>query len=280
MKEIMLCAICNVSSGACKEDCAFCAQSLKYKANINRYYKKDLNQILKEAKIAKQNQALGFCLVTAGKGISEDEKMFEYILKTATKIKQEVEIMLIASCGTATKKQLEELKKAGVDSYNHNLETSESFYNQICTSHDWQERYETNVYAKEAKLMLCCGGIFGVGESQKQRIEFFDSLSKLEPFSSPMNFYIPNESLPLQKILDTKEALEILKLARNKLPNSRLMVAGGKEVMFSKDYKAMFDTGIDAVVIGDYLTTKGEDANKQIQIINNLGLRIAKYCHE
>ncbi len=277
--RVYLCAISNISSGVCDQDCKFCAQSTKYQANIPRYKYKPLQTIIQEAKQAKAAKAVGFCLVTAGKGI--DEKILDFVVRAAYEIKKAVpELSLIGCNGTATLEQLKELKKSGIDNYNHNLESAKSYYPSICTTHDWQERYQTCLNAKEAGLKLCTGGIFGLGESKEQQEEFIAQVASLEPMSVPINFFHPNPALPLpQKTVTKKEALEIIKKVRTALPKAMLMVAGGRELVFGKDWPKIFQAGANAIVIGDYLTTKGNMPHSDIETLQNLGYEIAKNCH-
>ena len=149
--EIYLCAINNIESGTCNEDCKFCTQSVKYKANIQRYKQKNIDDIVMEAKIAIKNKAIGYCLVTAGAGLTDDR--LEFVCKSALAIKKELpNINLIACNGMATIEQLKELKKFKIDSYNHNLETSKDFYPSICTTHSWEERYQTCLNINEVGL--------------------------------------------------------------------------------------------------------------------------------
>ena len=192
---IYLCAISNISSGNCSEDCKFCTQSAHYNTDINKYKQKDILTIIDEAKKAKQNKAVGFCLVTSGKGLND--KKLEYVCKVAYEVKKNVDISLIGCNGTASKEQLLELKKSGIENYNHNLETSKEFYPSICSTHSWEERYETCLNAKEVGLNLCVGGILGLGESEKDRYSMLNSIKELNPKSIPLNFYIPNNKLPL-----------------------------------------------------------------------------------
>lgn len=279
MSPIFLCAICNVSSGSCNEDCKFCTQSVRHKADIQRYRYKEIDTIVNEAKMARKNGAVGFCLVTSGLGL--DDKKVEFISKAAYEVKKALpEFNLIACNGTASIEQLKELKKAGVNSYNHNLETSKEFYPQICSTHSWEDRYQTCQNINEAGLNLVCGGIFGLGESKEDRVSFINSLKELNPKTTPLNFFHPNEALPLKsKPLHVEEALEIIKWARSELKCDRLMVAGGREFTFRDRQSEIFEAGANAIVIGDYLTTSGEAPNKDRKMIESLGLKIAKTCH-
>ncbi|MCX2683054.1 biotin synthase [Campylobacter sp. MIT 21-1685] len=277
--QIMLCAICNIASGNCSEDCKYCTQSSYVKTNIQKYRRKEIAQIVLEAKMAKKNEALGFCLVTAGLGL-DDEKL-EYVCEAAYAVKKaEPNLLLIACNGLATLDQLKELKKVGFFSYNHNLESSKEFFPQICTSHTWESRFETNLRAKEAGLMLCCGGIYGMGESQDDRKSFRESLKELQPFSSPINFFIANENLNLQvPKMSADEALDIIRESKRDLGETILMVAGGREWVLGERQYEIFEAGAAAIVVGDYLTTKGEEPSKDIIRLKEMGFSFASECH-
>jgi len=274
--KIFLCSICNINSGTCKEDCKFCSQSVRYKADIERYKQKDIEEIIKEAKTARDNGALGFCLVTADKGLNN--KTLEFVCNTAKVLrKQTPELRLIACNGTATLEQLLILKESGIKAYNHNLETSREFYPQICTTHPWDERYETCLNVNKAGLVLISGGIFGLGETQEDRISMLKSLKSLNPASVPVNFYHHNEALELQpNSLTTDEALELIKLTRHTLADAeRIMVAGGRELMFKERQNEIFEYGANSIVIGNYLTTSGRIMSKDLDMLKSLDLEIA-----
>ena len=278
-KPIYLCAINNILSGTCNEDCKFCTQSVRYHADIERYTYKAIDQIVNEAREAKENGALGYCLVTAGRGL--DDKKTDFVARTAREIKAAVSgLNLIACNGTATKEQLQHLREHGIDSYNHNLETSENYYPEICTTHGWQERYQTCVDVKSAGLTLCSGGIFGMGESLQDRDDLLKAIASLEPESTPLNFYHPNPALPIKsRNLIQNEALEIISKARKLLGEERLlMVAGGRELLFSGDEGKMFEAGANAIVIGNYLTTSGQAPRKDLDILKKLGYEVATDC--
>ena len=229
--------------------------------------------------MAYKNHALGFCLVTSGARLND--KKTDYIASLARAVSKEVpNLMLIACNGMATYEQLCELKKAGVFSYNHNLETSREFFPKICKTHTWDERYQTNLDAKRAGLMLCTGGIYGVGESEADRVSFRASLKELEPFSSPINFFIKNEALSLDlPPLSADEALKIVRETKRDLPETRVMIAGGREKILGERQYEIFENGADAIVIGDYLTAKGEKASKDIEELTKRGFSFASICH-
>lgn len=275
--KIFLCSICNINSGTCNEDCKFCSQSVKYSADIERYKQKPLEEILKEAKAAEASGALGFCLVTAQKGLTD--KTLKFVCEVARAVKAEVpRLRLIACNGTASLEQLYTLKEAGVAAYNHNLESSERYYAEICTTHGWDERYETCENVNKAGMVLITGGIFGMGETQEDRISMLHALASLNPTSVPINFYHHNPALPLKaNNLTTDEGLELVKLTKELIPNAdRIMIAGGREMMFKDRQAEIFEAGANAIVIGNYLTTSGREKSKDLEMLANLGLQIAQ----
>ncbi len=275
--KIFLCAICNINSGTCKEDCKFCTQSVKHGAKIDRYVQKPIDRVLNEALRAEQNGALGFCLVSAHKAL--DQKILEFVCECAQTISLKApKLRLIACNGTASLDQLLTLKRAGIQAYNHNLETSEEFYPNICTTHSWSERYNTCLDVNRSGLKLISGGIFGLGESQEDRVKMLHSLKSLKPISVALNFFHPNSALPLNpKKLCVDEALSLIKLAKETVTDAqRIMVAGGREVTFGKRQAEIFDAGANAIVIGDYLTTKGTHSHSDLQMIERLGFSIAQ----
>ena len=276
-EKIFLCSICNINSGTCKEDCKFCSQSVRYKADIERYKQKPMDIICQEAVQARDNGALGFCLVTADKGLND--KTLKFVCNVAKEVQKVApELRLIACNGTASVAQLLVLKEAGIKAYNHNLETSEAFYPQICTTHPWSERYETCQNVNEAGLVLISGGIFGLGESQEDRVSMLASLKSLNPTSVPINFYHHNTALELEpNPLTTDEALSLIRLTKETLCDAdRIMVAGGRELMFGSRQAEIFENGANSIVIGNYLTTKGRVMSQDLEMLKALGLNVAK----
>lgn len=275
-KKIFLCSICNINSGTCNEDCKFCSQSVRYKADIERYKQKPIEVIEQEAIAAQKSGALGFCLVTADKGLHD--KTLNFVCEVAFAVKKVApKLRLIACNGTATLEQLLLLKEAGIQAYNHNLETSETFYPQICTTHSWRERYETCQNVNKAGLVLISGGIFGLGESQEDRLSMLKALASLNPTSVPINFYHHNVALQLQpNPLSVNEALALIKLTRALIPHAdRIMVAGGRELMFGSRQSEIFAAGANSIVIGNYLTTQGRAMERDLAMLQELGLEIA-----
>lgn len=278
-KSIFLCSICNISSGSCAEDCGFCTQSAHHHVDIERYRYKAIDQIVLEAKSASSNGALGFCLVTSGLGL--DDKKLAFVCEAARAVKAEVPYLLLIACnGTASVEQLKTLKEAGVSAYNHNLESSQAFYPNVCTTHTWEGRYQTCLNVKEAGLHLFSGGIVGLGESKEDRASFIQSIKELAPATMPLNFYIHNPALPLKaEPLSEEEALAIIKEIKEQIPETVLMIAGGREHTFKSPTCDIFAAGADSIVIGDYLTTKGEAPKRDREMIERLGYSVAEVCH-
>lgn len=275
-EKIFLCSICNINSGTCNEDCKFCSQSVRYKADIERYKQKDISLIIKEAQNAQESGALGFCLVTSDKGLND--KTLDFVCSVAEVLTKETpKLRLIACNGTASVEQLLTLKAAGIKAYNHNLETSRNFYPQICTTHPWDERYETCQNVNEAGLVLISGGIFGLGETREDRVSMLESLASLHPASVPINFYHHNEALQLQpNPLSVDEALELVTLTRKMVPDAqRIMVAGGRGLMFGAREGEIFAHGANSIVIGNYLTTSGKAMERDLEMLKSLNLEIA-----
>jgi len=258
--------------GDCSEDCAFCTQSVHHGSVQNSFKKKPLQDVLKEAEIAFKNGALGFCLVTQGKSLDDDK--LEFICQVSKEVSKRFDFNLIACAGIASKEALNELKKSGIKTYNHNLETSREYYSQICSTMEWDDRYNTCLNVKEVGLNLCSGGIFGIGEGLEDRDSLFRSLAELSPKSAPINFFHPNKSLPLDcEVLPKDEALSIIKLAKRYLKNSIIMSAGGRELVFGDDIKELLEAGVNAVIIGNYLTTQGFESSKDLELIKKAGYK-------
>lgn len=276
MKSIFLCAISNIASGSCNEDCKFCTQSVRWRADIERYKQKPIDQIVKEAKLAKKAGAVGFCLVTAGKEL--EDKTVEFVSEAAHAINSEkLDMKLIACNGVADLDKLKELKKAGVGAYNHNLETSENYYKEICSTHNWQERYTTCENINKAGLDLVCGGIFGMGESEEDRLDLIRSIKSLNPKTVPINFYIANSALPIQMpVVATDEALVWVAKTREILGDKpRIMLAGGKEQAFGERLLEAIEAGANSLVVGNYLTTLGMDSDELLIRLKNGGYKVA-----
>lgn len=273
-----LCSIVNIKSGNCSENCSFCSQSSHHQGKDSPVYGlKSPEEILAQAKSAAAAGAKRFCLVSQGRGLkynSPKSAEFAQILATVRQIMAETSIKPCCALGEVTKEQAEALKEAGVTRYNHNLETSANFYGQIVTTHSWQDRVETVKNLKAAGIQACTGGIMGMGESWQDRVDLALALRELEVESVPINFLNPREGTPLgdRPKLDPLEALKAIAIFRFILPKQILRYAGGREVVMGQWQKMGLKSGINAMLIGHYLTTLGQSPEEDRAMLESLGL--------
>lgn len=266
-------SLINAKSGNCPEDCSFCAQSTFYETGITKYPLLSDEVILEKAMEAEKSGSSSFCLVCAYREPSQ--KDFEKICNIIEKLRQQVNLDINVSLGFMTSERAKRLKSLGVKRYNHNLEASESFFSKICNTHDYSDRVNTAKTVKEAGLELCCGGIIGMGESKRQRIELAFSLSALEPDEVPINILIPREGTPKELddcSIDPVDIIRTIAVWRFIMPKTILKIAGGREVHFSDGGKFALQAGANGIITGGYLTTNGNEPNKDIQMIHEIGL--------
>ncbi|MGB9612927.1 MAG: biotin synthase BioB [Candidatus Margulisiibacteriota bacterium] len=276
--RIRLCAIINAKSGRCSENCIFCAQSAHYQTKINTYPLVGKDTIVDAANQAQKMSATCFSIVTSGKSIHNQEEVstIAFALKT---IASQTKMNRCVSLGTISKESIKILKDSGLKRLHHNLETAESFFAKICTTHTYQERIETIKSAKEAGLEVCSGGIFGLGETPEQRVELAFTLKQLNVDSVPINILHPIAGTPAEKNYKPLSPFEILKLIatyRFILPDKDIGVFGGREYALRDLQAFIFPAGANAILIGDYLTTKGQPPEKDLQMIHDLGLEPEK----
>jgi biotin synthase len=266
-------SLINAKSGNCPEDCSFCAQSTFYETGITKYPLLSDEIILEKAREAQKSGSASFCLVCAYREPSQND--FEKICKIIENLKNEVNLEINVSLGFMTPERAKRLKLLGVKRYNHNLEASESFFSKICNTHDYSDRVKTARIVKEAGLELCCGGIIGMGESRKQRIELAYSLSALDPDEVPINILIPREGTPKELdncSIDPMDIIRTIAVWRFIMPKTILKIAGGREVHFNDCGKLALQAGANGIITGGYLTTNGNEPNKDIQMIHEIGL--------
>lgn len=274
-KKVDLCSITNAKSGDCSQDCSFCAQSVHNKSEVNAYPLTTSQEILNQAKQAFRNKAHRFCIVTSGCFVEKGE--FLEICKVIRLIKKNFPTLKMdASLGKLTREKALALKEAGLDRYNHNIETVESFFDKICTTHSFQDRLETLRILKEVGIEVCCGGIVGLGETNRQRVEFAFCLKGIDVDCAPINFLNPVKGTPLQNnyIPPPLELLKIIAIYRLILPKKQIRVCGGREKNLREFQSQIFFAGADAIILGNYLTTKGNEPHRDLQMISDSGLTI------
>jgi len=270
--KIELCAIINAKSGRCSEDCIFCAQSSKYKTNTPIYPLIDKNEILKKAIEAKNHQVKRFSIVVSGKKPSKTElkKIGDTI-----KILAKNGINTCTSSGLLNFDEISYLKDCGLKRLHCNIETSEKFFQKICTTHSFSDKLKTLEAAKKAQVSICSGGVFGMGESWSDRISMAVFLKDFDVDSVPINFLNPIKGTPLekQKILSPIDALKIIALFRLILPDKDIRICGGRLLL--GDFASwIFLAGANALMTGNYLTTYGRSYIDDLKFIKNHGLEV------
>ena len=265
-------SLLNAKSGKCPEDCSFCAQSSFYNTKISKYPLLPKQVVIVRAKEAERQGASSFCLVCAYRSPPEEE--FRQICDTIEALKKEVSIDINASLGFMTLERARKLKSLGIKRYNHNLEASDSFFSQICKTHDFSDRVKTAKIVKQAGLELCCGGIIGMGETVKQRIELAFALAALNPDEVPINILISNEGTPMAQIvtITPEEAIRTIAVWRFIMPKVILKLAGGREVHFSDNGRMALRAGANGIISGGYLTTGGNEMSKDLNMIHEIGI--------
>jgi biotin synthase len=272
--EIEVCAISNVRSGNCSENCSFCSQSGHHKTAAPAYDYITSEQLVEQARRAREWGASDFGVVSKGWGVrstKEKEKLKEYFAAMG----EESDIGRCASLGGLDKETATMLRSMGLENYHHNLESAESFFNQVCTTHTYQENIDTIRNARDAGLRVCAGGIMGMGESLDQRIELAETLRNLGVESVPLNFLSPAMGTPMstRQPMSPQEILHTITVYRYMLPRAEIRIAGGRQ--FLGDMQSMiFMAGASGIMIGDYLTTKGRSVEDDLKMLRDLNLNV------
>lgn len=273
--QIETCAIVNAKCGECTENCNFCPQSIFSKSEIEKHPLFSVEKILDAAKEAEQLGATRFGIVTSGRTIKDPTEM-KILCDAVRKIKSETRISPCASLGILTYQQLVQLKEAGLERYHHNLETSRSYYPSICTTRTYDDQVRTVKDAQQAGLSVCSGGLFGLGETNAQRVELFETLRELQVDSVPINFLspIPGTAHENRHDLTPLLCLKIITIARLMLPKQRIRICGGREQNLRELQSMIFAAGADSMMVGNYLVTHGRTIEKDRQIIEDLNLKV------
>lgn len=273
--KIALCSIINAKSGRCSENCSFCAQSAHHNTDSPVYPLKSIDEIVHGAKQAEKRGNHCYGIVTSGTRI-EPGAEFEVILTAIKRIKAETAINPSASLGILDAETASALANAGCKTYHHNLETARSFFPEICTTHAYDDDVETVRSAKAAGMEVCCGGIFGLGETLEQRVEMALTLKELDVDSVPLNFLAPVAGTPLQdaKLLTPMDCLRIICLYRYLLTDKQITVCGGREKNLREFQSAIFMAGASGMMIGNYLTTSGRNHETDMQMIEDAEVSI------
>ncbi|KAA8964536.1 biotin synthase BioB [Mycobacterium sp.] len=266
--------IISLKTGGCPEDCHFCSQSGLFASPVRSAWL-DIPSLVEAAKQTAKTGATEFCIVAAVRG--PDERLLAQVAAGIEAIRNEVDIQIACSLGMLTAEQVQRLAAMGVHRYNHNLETARSFFPNVVTTHTWEERWQTLLMVRDAGMEVCCGGILGLGETVEQRAEFAANLAELDPDEVPLNFLNPRPGTPLadQQVLPAGEALKAVAAFRLALPRTLLRFAGGREITLGDlGAKRGMLGGINAVIVGNYLTTLGRSVQADLQLLDELQMPI------
>jgi len=271
--RIKVCSIVPGRLGGCSQDCAFCAQSVHYDTAVDKTPKVMTDaEILAAAAEAKKNGVPHFGIVYSGKSVSESE--LERLIGLTGRIRNEVGVGVCMGLGILNRRQMQRLAAAGVERYNHNVETSRRYFGQIVTTHTYDQRIATIEAAIEAGLGVCAGGIFGIGETEQDRIEMALELRRPGVDTVPMNFLHPIAGTPLgnAQTLTPREILRIIALYRFILPTTNLKIAGGRVLNLRDLQSWIFYAGGTSILSGSYLTTAGRAVADDLRMLKDLGL--------
>lgn len=273
--EVEVEGIVSVKTGGCPEDCHFCSQSGLFPTPVRAAWL-DIPGMVKAARETAETGATEFCIVAAVRG--PDTRLMSQVRDGINAIREDGnDIQIACSLGMLTQEQVDELVEMGVHRYNHNLETARSNFGNVVTTHSWEERWETLQMVKDAGMEVCCGGIVGMGESDEQRAEFAVQLAELEPHEVPMNFLIPQQGTPYEhyETIEGPDALRIVAAFRLAMPRTMLRFAGGRELTLGDlgAEQGMLG-GINAIIVGNYLTNLGRPAQADLDMLGDLKMPI------
>jgi biotin synthase len=272
--EVEVEGIISLKTGGCPEDCHFCSQSGLFASPVRSAWL-DIPSLVEAAKQTAKSGATEFCIVAAVRG--PDERLLAQVAAGIEAIRNEVDIQIACSLGMLTQAQVERLSEMGVHRYNHNLETAKSYFPEVVTTHTWDERWDTLSMVRDAGMEVCCGGILGMGETLEQRAEFAANLAELDPHEVPLNFLNPRPGTPFGDldVLPAAEALKAVAAFRLALPRTMLRFAGGREITLGDlGAKQGILGGINAVIVGNYLTTLGRPAEADLELLDDLQMPI------
>jgi biotin synthase len=266
--------IVSLKTGGCPEDCHFCSQSGQFTSPVRSVWL-DIPQLVKAAEQTRATGASEFCIVAAVRG--PDDRLMGQMREGVAAIREAVDINVAASLGMLTQAQVDDLVAMGVHRYNHNLEAARSYFPQVVTTHSWEERWDTCTMVKESGMELCCGGLVGMGETLEQRAELAAQLGALEPHEVPLNFLNPRPGTPFGDLplMDPQDALRTIAAFRLAMPRTVLRYAGGRELTLGDlGTREGLLGGINAVIVGNYLTTLGRAPDADLALLDELKMPI------
>ncbi len=271
-KNIEFCSLVNARSGKCSQNCKYCAQSSHYRTDIETYPLIDKEEVLKAAKEAKEYGVNHFAIVTSGK--DPEEENFDKIIELIQEINKVDGISSCASIGILNEEDAKKLADAGLKRFHHNINTSQSYYPEVCTTHTWEDRVNTCKLVKKYGMELCCGVILGMGETVEQRIEMAMELAEIQPDSIPINILMPIPQTPFENYgdkIDEENILRTLAVFKIANPNSVLRFCGGRLRLSEKNQELALKTCVEGILTGNYLTTTGKSPQEDLKTVEKLG---------
>jgi biotin synthase len=272
--EVEVEGIVSLKTGGCPEDCHFCSQSGLFASPVRSVWL-DIPSLVEAAKQTAATGATEFCIVAAVRG--PDERLMKQMAEGVAAIRAAVDIQVAASLGMLTREQVDALVAMGVHRYNHNLETCRSYFPNVVTTHTWEERWETLRMVRDSGMEVCCGGILGLGETVEQRAEFAGQLAALDPHEVPLNFLNPRPGTPLgdRPVVEGRDALRAIAAFRLAMPRTILRYAGGREITLGDlGTRDGLLGGVNAVIVGNYLTTLGRPAGDDLRLLDELKMPV------
>jgi biotin synthase len=272
--EVEVEGIVSLKTGGCPEDCHFCSQSGLFSSPVRAAWL-DIPSLVEAAVQTAATGASEFCIVAAVRG--PDERLMAQMREGVAAITAAVDINVAASLGMLTQEQVDDLADMGVHRYNHNLETAKSYFPNVVTTHTWEERWSTLEMVRDAGMEVCCGGIVGMGETLEQRAEFAAQLAEIRPHEVPLNFLNPRPGTPFgdQPVMPATDALRTIAAFRLALPRTILRYAGGREITLGDlGTRDGLLGGINAVIVGNYLTTLGRPATDDLALLEELSMPV------
>jgi biotin synthase len=272
--EVEVEGILSAKTGGCPEDCSFCSQSARFDSPVKATPFLDPDEIVAAAEETAAVGASEFCIVLAVRG--PDDRIMQQVLDVVPLVQERTGLNVACSLGILTREQAERLAAGGVHRYNHNLEAARSFFPTIVTTHTWDERFDTCRLVREVGMELCCGALLGMGETDQQRLELLDQLRSVDPAEVPLNFLNPRPGTPLmiRKLVEPLEAIRWIALFRLALPGVILRYAGGREVTLRELQAMGMTAGINALIVGNYLTTLGRSPEQDLQMLEDLRMPV------
>lgn len=275
--EVQLCTLLSIKTGGCSEDCGYCAQSAHHETGLKRELLMPKEVVVAAAKRARENGSTRFCMGAAWKGVRETDPKFQQVLETVREVSQ-LDLEVCVTLGELSEEAARQLRAAGVTAYNHNIDTSPEYYDEVVTTHTFEDRLKTIHHAQDAGMSVCCGGILGMGESEADRLRMLQVLTTFEPEpeSIPINLLVPIEGTPMEEKSKPVEVFELVRLiatTRILFPKAKVRLSAGRETLSREAQALCFFAGANSIFYGEkLLTTSNPEAQADLKLLEELDL--------